>query len=216
MVYKELLSLCLQHKASLIAVSKKQSIAKIRELYAHGQRDFAENYVQELLNKAPQLPTDIRWHFIGHLQSNKIKQLIPIVSCIQSVDSIELYYKIAQQNSHMTKQLLILFQVHIAQEEHKFGFAPEQLLSEFANLKYYPSLKIGGVMGMASLTKDKEQIASEFKKLYQLFIKLKTNYQHSHPDFNICSMGMSSDYSIALNNGSNMLRIGSLLFGERS
>lgn len=217
--YRALLKLCQQHKASLVAVSKKQSVAKIQALYAQGQRDFAENYVQELLTKVSLLPQDIRWHFIGHLQSNKIKQILPIVSSIQSIDSLKLYTelrnKLSAQGSVRLQPLTILLQVHIAQETHKFGFSVQSLIAEFPKLSTDNLMHIGGIMGMASFTEDKQQISSEFKQLKQLFQRLRNHYHKQHPYFQTCSMGMSADYELALSEGSNMLRIGSLIFGKR-
>lgn len=211
--YQDLLQIC--PNTTLVAVSKQQNEEKILDLYRQGQRDFAENYVQELLSKAPSLPADIRWHFIGHLQTNKVKQILPVVSWIQSVDSLKLYAKIRQNITLRNKPIKILLQVHIAQEEHKFGFLPEALLSDFSALEPHPLIEICGLMGMASFTDDQAQILAEFQTLHQLFRDLQAKYQATYPYFQTCSMGMSADYQLALQAGSNMLRIGSLLFGSR-
>ena len=197
-------------KITLVAVSKTKPIEDILELYNLGHRDFGENYVQELSEKAEKLPNDIRWHFIGHLQTNKVKSIIPFVYLIHGVDSLKLLTEINKQAEKNKRIIDCLLQVHIAQEETKFGFDE----TEFSNLelKQFLNVRIKGLMGMASLTDDINKIRIEFKSLKTLFEKLKT----LNPELSILSMGMSADYKIAIEEGSNMVRIGSLLFGERT
>ena len=197
-------------KITLVAVSKTKPIEDILELYNLGHRDFGENYVQELSEKAEKLPNDIRWHFIGHLQTNKVKSIIPFVYLIHGVDSLKLLTEINKQAEKNKRIIDCLLQVHIAQEETKFGFDE----TEFSNLelKQFLNVRIKGLMGMASLTDDINKIRIEFKSLKTLFEKLKTQ----NPELSILSMGMSADYKIAIEEGSNMVRIGSLLLGERN
>ena len=195
---------------TLVAVSKTKPIEDILELYNLGHRDFGENYVQELAEKAEKLPTDIRWHFIGHLQTNKVKSIVPFIYLIHGVDSLKLLKEIDKQAEKNKRVIDCLLQVHIAQEETKFGFDETDLLN--LELKQFSNVRIKGLMGMASLTDDINKIRIEFKSLKILFEKLKTQ----NPELSILSMGMSADYKIAIEEGSNMVRIGSLLFGERN
>jgi pyridoxal phosphate enzyme (YggS family) len=195
---------------TLVAVSKTKPIEDILELYDLGHRDFGENYVQELIEKAERLPKDIRWHFIGHLQSNKVKLIVPFIYLIHGVDSLKLLKEIDKQGQKNSRVIDCLLQVHIAQEETKFGFDETELLN--LDIKQFSIVRIKGLMGMASLTGDINKIRIEFKSLKILFEKLKTQ----NPELAILSMGMSADYTIAIEEGSNMVRIGSLLFGERS
>ena len=195
---------------TLVAVSKTKPVEDILALYNLGHRDFGENYVQELAEKAAKLPIDIRWHFIGHLQTNKVKSIIPFIYLIHGVDSLKLLKEIDKQAEKNKRVIDCLLQVHIAQEETKFGF-DEPELSNF-ELKQFLNVRIKGLMGMASLTDDNNKIRIEFKSLKTLFEKLKAQ----NPELSILSMGMSADYKIALEEGSNMVRIGSLLFGERT
>ncbi len=197
-------------KITLVAVSKTKPIEDILELYNLGHRDFGENYVQELVEKAAQLPKDIRWHFIGHLQTNKVKFISPFIYLIHGVDTVKLLKEVAKQAGKNGRVIDCLLQVHIAQEETKFGFDETDLLN--VDLKQFPTLKIKGLMGMASLTDDTNKIRVEFKSLKNTFEKLKTQ----SPELTTLSMGMSADYKIAIEEGSNMVRIGSLLFGERN
>lgn len=198
------------NKATLVAVSKVKPVEAILELYHLGQRDFGENYVQELVDKQSKLPTNINWHFIGHLQSNKVKFIAPFVYLIHGVDSIKLLKEVNKQAAKNNKIIKCLLQVHIAQETTKFGFGLDELndlffLSEFKNVE------VIGLMGMASFSNDLNLVRKEFIQLQQLFKTL----QKSNPQFTTLSMGMSDDYKIALEEGSNMIRIGSLLFGKR-
>ncbi|MDE3212060.1 MAG: YggS family pyridoxal phosphate-dependent enzyme [Bacteroidota bacterium] len=205
---------------TLVAVSKTKPAQDIRDLYDLGQRDFGENYVQELLEKYEKLPTDIRWHFIGHLQTNKVKSVASLVHLIQGVDSKKLLIEIDKQAKKLDRVIDCLLQVHIAREETKFGFdSPtlEALFSEWAHaepgqipLKH---VRIRGFMGMATLTGDQQEIAREFSELKHLFEHYKKSPAGASMD--ILSMGMSDDYRIAIKEGSNMVRIGSLLFGKR-
>jgi len=201
-------------KVRLVAVSKTKPVQDILELYDLGHRDFGENYVQELVEKAGKLPTDIRWHFIGHLQTNKVKLIVPFIYLIHGVDSVKLLKEIDKQAEKSKRIIDCLLQVHIAQEETKFGFDENELTDLLNNLTSHPldNIKIKGLMGMASLTDNMSQIRNEFIQLRNLYKKL----QASIPELQILSMGMSSDYKIALEEKSNLVRIGSLLFGERN
>lgn len=194
---------------TLVAVSKTKPVDDIMELYHLGQRDFGENYVQELVEKAEILPNDINWHFIGHLQTNKVKLIAPFVQLIHGVDSLKLLKEINKQAEKSNRVIDCLLQMHIAQEDTKFGFNMHELIetikqSEELNLK---NVRISGLMGMASFTTDMAKVKSEFQLLNSMFDKLG--------NLKILSMGMSSDYKIAIEVGSNMVRIGSLLFGVR-
>lgn len=204
------------NKATLVAVSKTKPIEDIQALYDLGHRDFGENYVQELITKEKQLPKDIRWHFIGHLQSNKVKQIVPFIHLIQSVDSYKLLQEINKQAQKLDRTINCLLQIHIAKEETKFGLNEEELEVLIKTLNHTPlsNVSIIGFMGIASFTNDKNQIRKEFQQLKQLFNQYQS---HSIKNYtpHILSMGMSSDYTIALEEGSNMIRIGSLLFGIR-
>ena len=204
---------------TLVAVSKTKPVGDIKALYDLGQRDFGENYVQELVDKQEQLPEDIHWHYIGHLQTNKVKQIAPFVQLIHAVDSFKLLQEINKQAERNNRIIDVLLQMHIADEETKFGMDEKELL-DF--LEYYDAQKndlsnvlIRGVMGMASFTEDAEQVRSEFKRLYAFFDNRKRSNFLFKDSFSICSMGMSGDYRIAIEEGSTMVRIGSLLFGAR-
>ncbi len=203
---------------TLVAVSKTKPIEDIKELYNLGQRDFGENYVQELTEKHAQLPNDIRWHFIGHLQSNKVKFIAPFVQLIHAVESLKLLKEINKQAEKNNRAIDCLLQVHISQEETKFGFS-EKELSEFFNtnsseLNELKNVRIVGLMGMGSLTDDMNKVRSEFKFLRILFEKF-SKLSIANCQLQILSMGMTSDYKVALEEGSTMVRIGSLIFGER-
>jgi pyridoxal phosphate enzyme (YggS family) len=208
-------------KITLVAVSKTKSVEEIMELYELGHRDFGENYVQELAEKHFVLPKDIRWHFIGHLQSKKVKYIAPFVHLIHGVDSIKLLLEINKQGVKNKKRIDCLLQVHIAQEETKFGLSEKELDEVFKILPSYEAVdglthaNIKGLMGMASLTDDTAKIRSEFKYLNALFDKY-SGLATTHLKMKVLSMGMSADYKIAIQEGSTMVRIGSLLFGARS
>ncbi len=205
-----------QNKVQLVAVSKTKPNEDIVELYGLGQRDFGENYVQELVDKAASLPGDINWHFIGHLQSNKVKYIAPFVHLIHGVDSEKLLQEINKQALKFNRVIACLLQVHIATEETKFGFDAESLneLVESGRLANYPNVIIKGLMGMASFSDDQSLVQKEFTQLHNLF--LQSQLKLSPAQFNILSMGMSGDYELAIKQGSNMVRIGSLLFGARN
>lgn len=193
----------------LVAVSKTKPNELIIEAYGAGQRIFGENKVQELVEKEESLPKDIEWHMIGHLQTNKVKYIAPFVSLIHAVDSKKLIKEInkrAKQNNRVIKCLL---QVHIAQEESKFGLDKDGVIEILKT--DFPNVSIVGLMGMATFTDNKNQVRKEFKYLKDSYDELK----ESQPNFSILSMGMSGDYSIAIEEGSNMVRIGSSIFGER-
>lgn len=216
--YKNLLSE-IPLNVRLVAVSKKKSVAEIQSLYAAGQRDFGENYVQELVEKQGTLPDDIQWHFIGHLQRNKVKAIAPFVHMIQSVDSFRLLEEINKQAAASQRSIDVLLQVHIAEEETKFGLDEKEV---FELLEYFEAqksklqnLRICGLMGMGTATDNEAQTRKEFARLHALFLNLKNAQFLAQPQFAICSMGMSGDYQLAIEEGSTMLRIGSLLFGER-
>jgi PLP dependent protein len=206
-----------EHNATLVAVSKTYSPEDVLEVYHAGIRDFGENRVQEVVPKYEVLPKDIRWHLIGHLQSNKVKYIAPFVSLIHSVDSPGLAATIHQQALKNNRVIDVLLQVHIADEEHKFGFSEEELRSFLSDLSKQPlnGIHIRGLMGMATFTEDEEQIRSEFRFLKNLFDGIQAAYFQADTSFDTLSMGMSGDYEIALQEGSNMLRVGSLIFGKR-
>lgn len=196
---------------TLVAVSKIKPVSDILELYELGQRDFGENYVQELVDKQTQLPKDIRWHFIGHLQSNKVKYIAPFVHLIHGVDSLKLLKEIDKQAAKNNRIIDCLLQIHIASEETKFGMDETELREAIPALKDYPNVRVCGLMGMGSFSDDLNKVRSEFKFLSTLFNKSAISHQTSA----ILSMGMSGDYKIAIEEGSTMVRIGSLLFGAR-
>jgi pyridoxal phosphate enzyme (YggS family) len=198
---------------TLIAVSKTNPNESILEAYEAGQRIFGENKVQELVEKYESLPKDIEWHMIGHLQSNKVKYIAPFVKLIHGVDSLKLLQEINKRAEQNHRIIDCLLQVHIAKEETKFGFDEKEILellqsNDFHSLK---SIRVIGLMGMATNTTDELQIRKEFKSLRTLFSKLNTQYS----SLNTLSMGMSSDYKLAIEEGSTMIRVGSLIFGER-
>jgi len=199
--------------ALLVAVSKKKSVEDILALYKLGQRDFGENYVQELVEKQPQLPADIRWHFIGHLQRNKVKYIAPICSLIQGVDSLALLDEINKQAIRLNKVIDCLLQVHIAREETKFGFDQAELAAILPSMNDRKNVRVLGLMGMASFTENESVVRSEFQQLKSLALQYATYFTPSEGP--VLSMGMSGDYQIALEEGSTLVRIGSLLFGAR-
>ncbi len=201
----------------LIGVSKFHGVKTVMEAYDAGERHFAESRVQEFVEKHPNLPEDIHWHFIGHLQRNKIKFIIEDVDLIHGVDSIRLLKAINQQAEKVNRVVPVLLQVHIADEKTKFGFLEEDLIDflsgeEFKQIK---NVQISGLMGMATYTDDKEQVRTEFRILKQLFDKVKNEFFNDENSFCELSMGMSDDYQIAIEEGSTMVRIGTAIFGER-
>ncbi|HQR92333.1 MAG: YggS family pyridoxal phosphate enzyme [Sphingobacteriia bacterium 39-39-8] len=213
--YQEIKSFLDNKQVALVAVSKTKPQEDIQELYALGQRDFGENYVQELVEKEAVLPKDIHWHFIGHLQSNKVKYIAPFVHLIHGVDSFKLLVEINKQAAKNNRVISVLLQMHIAKEETKFGMDAEELKAALEGANSLSNIKIIGLMGMASFSDDLRVVQPEFaylNGLYQDCIKLKS----SNIDCSVLSMGMSGDYQLAIENGSNMVRIGSLLFGARN
>lgn len=215
--YKSIINELADKQAILVAVSKTKPVEDIFELYNLGHRDFGENYVQELVDKSVILPADIRWHFIGHLQSNKVKYIAPFVHLIHGVDSFKLLKEISKQGEKAGRRIDCLLQVHIAQEESKFGFNEEELIlaMDQVNSLNMTHVRICGLMGMASFTTDMNVVRTEFKQLKKIFENTRTRLPVSQHPMEILSMGMSSDYKIALDEGTTMVRIGSLLFGER-
>ncbi|MFT4062044.1 MAG: YggS family pyridoxal phosphate-dependent enzyme [Edaphocola sp.] len=208
-----------QAKATLVAVSKLKPEADIQALYDLGQRDFGENYVQELVDKHGNLPGDIRWHFIGHLQSNKVKYIAPFVHLVHGVDSFKLLQEINKQTAKANRVIPCLLQVHIAEEETKFGLDEKEMIALLetyeAQKESLRHIRIDGLMGMASFTEDKNKVTREFRNLKACFEVAKRSYFIGAQHFNILSMGMSGDYKIALEEGSTLVRVGSLLFGAR-
>jgi pyridoxal phosphate enzyme (YggS family) len=199
----------LDKNVQLVAVSKTKPNESILEAYQAGQRVFGENKVQELAQKAEVLPKDIKWHMIGHLQSNKVKYIAPFVSLIHAVDSKKLLKEIDKRARQSNRIIHCLLQIHIAKESSKFGLSEEEAMELLK--QDYPNVSIDGLMGMATFTKDKEQIRSEFNYLNSVFRKAQDINQR----LSILSMGMSGDYNIAIEEGSNMIRIGSSIFGSR-
>lgn len=203
----------LSNKATLVAVSKTKPVEDIIALYELGQRDFGENYVQELVEKASLLPRDIRWHFIGHLQTNKVKFIAPFVHLIHGVDSYKLLKEINKQAAKSGRVIDCLLQVHIASEETKFGLDEAELAEVLENIhrEGLDQVRVRGLMGMASFTDNMDLVKKEFqflKKLYDQYGPVR--------DWTILSMGMSADYQLAIQEGANMVRVGSLLFGSRA
>jgi pyridoxal phosphate enzyme (YggS family) len=202
----------------LIAVSKTKPVELLMEAYHHGQRAFGENKVQEMTRKQEELPKDIEWHFIGHLQTNKIKYIAPFVHLIHGVDSFKLLRAIDAEARKINRVIPCLLQFYIAEEETKFGFSLDEAI-DMLNSEEITSLKnisISGVMGMATFTDDLNQIRSEFAHLKTIFDALKSRFFADVPEFREISMGMSADYLIAVGEGSTMIRIGSTIFGERN
>ncbi len=205
---------------TLVAVSKLQPVEAINRLYHFGHRDFGENYVQELIEKQMLLPHDIKWHFIGHLQSNKIKYIAPFIHLIQSVDSFKLLMEIDRQGKKLNRRINCLLQVHISSEDTKYGLQVAELdemvtgITHAAEMNGMNNIMVMGLMGMASFSEDEDKIRAELKYLSTLYDKY-SHIETSNFRFKYLSMGMSDDYRIAIEEGSNMVRIGSLVFGER-
>jgi pyridoxal phosphate enzyme (YggS family) len=201
----------------IVAVSKTKPAADILDAYNSGHRIFGENRVQELLHKKDLLPADIEWHLIGHLQTNKVKYVVPFINMIHSVDSFNLLKAIDYHASLINRVADCLLQIHIAEEETKYGFSMTEIhqmigSDDFSELK---SARVCGVMGMATFTDDSEKVRKEFRHLASCFNELRTKYFNDAPCFKEISMGMSGDYQIAVSEGSTIVRIGSLIFGER-
>lgn len=214
MTYKELKAYCDKNNVELIAVSKTRSIQEIEALYNKGQRAFGENRVQEWLSKKEELPNDIRWHHIGQLQTNKIKSLIPDIYCIQSVSNERILNKIQELSYTHDVTTNVLIQFKIGKEEAKAGFENIMEFSKVYSAEKFTNINFQGVMGMASFVDDKNQIKNEFSELKIIFDELKTTVFKTK-NFKTISMGMSGDFAMAVEQGSNMIRVGSLLFGKR-
>lgn len=202
-------------QVTLVAVSKTKPQTQILELYDQGQRVFGENRVQELLEKYEALPKDIEWHMIGHLQKNKVKYIVPFVSLIHSVDRKSLLETIDKEANKQERIIPILLQMKIATEESKFGASEQEIMALVEQAKQCNHVQVCGLMGMASFVGDQDQIQAEFDLLKDTFNKVKDQYFSEDPLFKEISMGMSGDYKLAIESGSTMVRIGSLLFGSR-
>ena len=202
----------------LVAVSKFHPVEELAEAYEAGQRLFGENRAQELIAKAPQLPDDIRWHFIGHLQKNKVRAIMPHVSVIESVDSVKLLELIEKEAARIDRKVDVLLQLHVAQEETKSGFSVEELLSAGENglLTCYDHVRVCGLMAMASLTDDMEQVAQEFDLVRRTYLILKDGCFDDCAEFFELIMGMSDDWQVAVKYGATLVRIGTAIFGPRS
>ena len=209
--YHQIIQEFANSSVTLVAVSKLKPASDIEDLYKLGQRDFGENYVQEFVEKQAVLPSNIHWHFIGHLQSNKVKYIAPFVHLIHGVDSLKLLQEINKQALKNNRVINCLLQIHIAKEETKFGMDAPELADALEAAKHLPNVNIRGLMGMASFSDDQDVVASEFNYLHELFVTHHFNLQPTA----VLSMGMSADYALAIKSGSTMVRIGSLLFGAR-
>lgn len=205
-----------EHHAQLVVVSKTYPSERLKEVYDQGIRIFGENKVQEILEKKEILPSDIQWHMIGHLQSNKVKQIVSFITLIHSVDSEKLLNEIQKQAKKIDRKVDVLLQMHIAMEETKFGLDENELKNILDNINSgkYSHVRIRGLMGMATFTEDENIVRNEFKTLKKIFDQTKLSLLHS--SFDTLSMGMSGDYELAIEEGSNMVRIGSLIFGKRN
>ena len=199
-------------KAELVVVSKTRSLEQIIEAYDQGHKKFGENRVQEIVEKYNNLPKDIEWHMIGHLQKNKVKHISKFISLIHSLDRLSLAKEIDKNARKDNRSINCLIQIKISKDETKYGLNPKELDSFYRELKEFKNLNIVGLMAMATFTKDQILIAEEFKEMKNLFLKMKT----INSSFKILSIGMSDDYLIAINNGSNMIRVGSKIFGQRN
>lgn len=211
-MYSDLVTFLASHKVQLVAVSKTQPLEKIQIIYDYGHRIFGENRVQELLSKKDNLPADIQWHLIGHLQKNKVKYIAPFISMIHSVDSVELARTISQAALKNNRVIPILLQVKIAIEESKYGFDQGTIETNIEELKSLEGIDIQGMMGMGTFTSDQEITMQEFKTMKRIYDETKQKSFSDVPAFSELSIGMSGDYKLAVENGSTMVRIGSLLF----
>ena len=201
---------------TLIAVSKYHPAEAIMQAYEAGQKDFGESKAQDLVKKHEALPNDIKWHFIGHLQSNKIKYIAPFIFLIHSIDSYKLLQEVNRHGEKHNRKIACLLQIHIAQEDTKFGFTPDECMEMLENEDWraLENVEIRGVMCMASNTEDKTQIAEEFAKVQKLFKYIKTRFFAGNDNFDILSAGMSDDYPIAIEHGSTHIRVGSMIFND--
>lgn len=216
-IFAQISSEIKEFNSTLVLVTKTKSAELISEYYNRGHRDFGENKVQELLPKYDTLPKDIRWHFIGHLQKNKVKYIAPFVNLIHSVDSLELLEEINDRGLKNERIIGVLLEIKIADEFTKYGLSEEECVDLIANpvLKTFHNIRIKGLMGMASFVDDEKTIKKEFESLKDLYVKLKSRFFSDSDEFCELSMGMSGDYKIALDCGSTMVRIGSLILGSR-
>ncbi len=205
-------------QVALVAVSKTMSVALIQEAYDAGHRVFGENRVQEMTEKREHLPLDIEWHLIGHLQTNKVKYIVPFVSLIHSVDTLKLLSEINREAARVNRKIDCLLQLRIAREESKFGLQFEDAIQILNSVEYkdFNHIRLTGVMGMATFTDDEQQIRGEFQRLAQYFKELKARYFSGDDAFRELSMGMSDDFELAIDAGSTIVRIGTLIFGERN
>lgn len=208
----------LPQEVKLVAVSKFHPVESLLEAYSVGQRIFGESRAQELAQKYPVMPSDVEWHFIGHLQTNKVRQLVPFVNLIHSVDSVKLLACINNEAKRVDKVVNVLLQLHVAQEETKFGFTCDDCLAMVADglLDELYNVRVCGVMGMATNTDDDDAVRAEFKAIKAVFDALKLGYFADKPYFKEVSMGMSDDYQVAIEEGSTLVRIGSSIFGARA
>lgn len=204
-------------EVTLVAVSKYHTSEDILEAYDCGQRDFGESHAQQLVAKAQMLPKDIRWHFIGHLQTNKVKMVVPYAHLIHAVDSWHLLTEIEKHAARLGRIVDVLLQLHVAQEETKFGLTPKECKEMLATQpwKTLTHVRIRGMMAMATNTDDDEQIGKEFETVHAFFEEMRDKYFSDDPTFSLCSYGMSDDYRIALHHGTNIVRIGTAIFGPR-
>lgn len=210
--YQELIDFLTPQHVTLVAVSKTKPSEDIQALHDLGHRDFGENYVQEITEKHSMLPQDIRWHFIGHLQTNKVKYIAPFVYMIHGIDSLKLLKEVNKQALKQGRVIQVLLQMHIAREETKFGLDENELRELLKQKTDLQNVDIKGLMGMASFTSDEEAVRNEFRYLKSMYDRVLTDHQLQ---LTTLSMGMSGDYQLAIAEGSNMVRIGSLLFGSR-
>jgi pyridoxal phosphate enzyme (YggS family) len=216
--YQSLSNYCIENNATLVAVSKTKPNSTITELYDQGQRIFGENRVQEIVDKQTSLPNDILWHMIGHLQTNKVKYIAPFIEMIHSGDRKSLLKEINKEAKKANRKIDILLQIKIAQEESKYGWEYDDLRNQLSDglLVPYEYINIRGVMGMATFTDNEMQVKTEFTNLKTYFDELKADHFEDLKQFDTLSMGMSGDYKLAIECGSNMIRVGSLLFGARN
>ena len=207
----------LPNNVKLVAVSKFHPVEKVMEAYDAGQRIFGENRAQELAAKAPQMPSDIEWHFIGHLQKNKVRMIMPWASIIQSIDSVELLQLVNKEAARIDRHVNVLLQLHVAKEQTKSGFTIDEVLQAAAEGAFndLSNVTIAGVMAMATFTDNMEQVASEFEQVHNTFLTLRDKYFASNDAFKQISMGMSDDWPIAVKHGATLVRIGTDIFGAR-
>ncbi|MCY4418352.1 MAG: YggS family pyridoxal phosphate-dependent enzyme [Cytophagales bacterium] len=214
-IFNNIKNTCEKHNAQLVAVSKKQPIKGLKDLYQWGQRDFGENKVQDLIQRKKDMPKDIRWHMIGHLQRNKVKYIADFIHLIHSVDSLNLLEKIDKEAKRVGRIIPCLLQVKIAEEISKYGFKPTEISKILYQTPSMENIHIKGLMGMGTQTHNPEKTTAEFRSLHKLFTQVRYPNYTSQP-LNILSMGMSHDYKIALAEGANLIRVGRLLFEENT